>query len=71
VHTALASWSRIGTTTWKSGTRVTFDNESLVLTEATEFPGPGGTIGNPTTMFPSPALPGVGSAWAEMSGPLT
>lgn len=73
VSTTLASWTRIGTTTWKNGTRVTFDNESLDLSEALQHCtfAPNGctnTIGNHVTMLPSPALPGVGSAWSEMSG---
>jgi hypothetical protein len=69
--TTLASWSRMGTTTFRNGTRVTFDNESLDQTDSLEacfIVGCQPSIANHVTMFPSPALPGVGSAWSEMSG---
>lgn len=65
--TTLASWTRIGTTTAQDGTRVTFDAESLDVTEATANGG-APTLGNIVTMLPLPALPGTGSAWAESSG---
>jgi hypothetical protein len=70
-NTPLASWTRIGTTTWKSGARVTFDNESLDLSESLlhcNIISCANTIGNHVTMLPGPALPGVGSAWSEVSG---
>ena len=50
-----------------AGTRVTFDFFALNEAEAT---GDGGapTIGNPVTLLPSPALPGVGSAFGVITG---
>jgi len=50
-----------------AGTRVTFDFFALNEAEAT---GNGGapTIGNPVTLLPSPALPGVGSAFGVITG---
>ena len=50
-----------------AGTRVTFDYFALNEAEAT---GNGGapTIGNVITLLPSPALPGVGSAFGVITG---
>lgn len=51
-----------------AGTRITFDFFALDEAEATGNGGPV-TIGNPATLKPSPALPGVGSAFGVITGP--
>jgi len=50
-----------------AGTRVTFDFFALNEAEATEDGG-SPTIGNLVTLLPSPALPGVGSAFGVITG---
>lgn len=51
-----------------AGTRVTFDFFATDEAIATGNGGPA-TIGNPVTLKPSPALPGVGSAFGVITGP--
>jgi hypothetical protein len=74
ISTPQASFTRVGLTEpagWNTGgiagTRVTFDYFALDEAEATGNGG-GITIGNPATLLPSPALPGVGSAFGVITG---
>ena len=74
VSTPQASFTRTGITEPAgynaggiAGTRVTFDYFALDEAEATGNGGPI-TIGNPATLLPSPALPGVGSAFGVITG---
>jgi len=74
ISTPQASFTRSGVTEPAgenvggiAGTRVTFDFFALNEAEATGNGGPV-TIGNPATLLPSPALPGVGSAFGVITG---
>jgi len=51
------------------GARITFDAFPLNLAVATVKGTPPTTIGNPVSLKPSPALPGVGSAFGVITGP--
>ena len=74
VSTPQASFTRSGITEPAghnvggiAGTRVTFDFFATNEAEATENGGPA-SIGNLVTLLPSPALPGVGSAFGIITG---